>query len=151
MKVATAARERPDSRASPQTPCPEVQPDPSAVPVPTSSPAAIISPRFVGTVCTTAPPRARIASGAAISPSTKAIRQSRSRAAPGRASAPWVMPAMPAIFPNRPITITALIPIRMPPPSEAQGVKVVSVSMSACPVSGDCAVGASAKLYIQFL
>ena len=40
MKVATATIERRDSRASPQTPCPEVQPAPQTEPKPTRSPPA---------------------------------------------------------------------------------------------------------------
>ena len=40
------------------------------------------------------------------------------------------MPAIPAMRPKRPITITALRPIRMPPANEVQGVKAVAVSSS---------------------
>src|SRR5690606_20142356 len=42
-KVATAAIDRGDRRASPRTPCPLVQPDPSLEPKPTRSPAMMIS------------------------------------------------------------------------------------------------------------
>ena len=41
MKVPTATKERGESRASPQMPCPEVQPRLMRVPTPTRSPAAI--------------------------------------------------------------------------------------------------------------
>jgi hypothetical protein len=40
MKMMVAAIERADSRAKPQTPCPEVQPFPLRVPKPTSRPAS---------------------------------------------------------------------------------------------------------------
>ena len=43
MKMNVAMIERPDSRAKPQTPWPEVQPLPMRVPNPTSTPAIAIT------------------------------------------------------------------------------------------------------------
>ena len=124
MKVATAASERPDSRARPQTPCPDVQPEPSAAPVPISSPATAIIGRFDETDCSTGPATALTSRRAAISPATKLSRQPRSTAS-DMPTAPRVMPAIPAMRPKSSIIMTAESPIRAPPDSEAKGVNSV--------------------------
>ena len=66
----------------PQMPWPEVQPEPMPVPRPTSRPARAMPARLPETVCSTAPPDEREASGAATRPARKAKRQSRSDGAP---------------------------------------------------------------------
>ena len=48
MKIAVAAIERADSRATPQMPWPEVQPPPSRAPKPTSRPAAMMTVQLAG-------------------------------------------------------------------------------------------------------
>ena len=126
MKVRTAASERVDSRASPQTPWPDVQPEPSAVPTPTSSPASAIPGSESGTVCERSPPARPTKSGAASKPATKAMRHDRSPPS----TAPVVMPEMPAMRPKKSITRTADSPIRTPPKSEAQGVNSVATAGS---------------------
>ena len=50
MKTAVATRERVESRAMPQMPCPDVHPFASRVPKPTRSPAAITVNKLVGRV-----------------------------------------------------------------------------------------------------
>jgi len=129
MKVTTATAERRESRANPQTPCPDVQPDPTAVPSPTSSPAIVMPRRLSDTVCATGVPKSATTSGAAKSPRTKVTRQPASRGASfegrTRLSAPRVIPEIPAMRPKSAITMTALSPIRMPPKSDIQGVKSV--------------------------
>jgi multimeric flavodoxin WrbA len=55
-KVAVAAIERGESRAIPQTPCPEVQPDPSVTPMPTITPPTIKDVRDTGTSSGATPP-----------------------------------------------------------------------------------------------
>jgi hypothetical protein len=131
MKVSTATSERGESRARPQTPCPEVQPEPSPVPSPTNSPASPMPGRLSETVWTMVPPSSLKICGAAISPRMKVSRQPRSRGAPPIGTTapmtPLVMPAMPAILPKSPMTMTALSPINAPPTSEGQGVKSVAM------------------------
>ena len=79
MKIAVAAIERGDSRAMPQTPCPDVQPLLSRVPKPTRSPPTAITIRLVG-ICGTGSvkPSSAAESGAAIRPAMKVARQARS-------------------------------------------------------------------------
>ncbi|WP_198427080.1 exodeoxyribonuclease V subunit gamma, partial [Acinetobacter baumannii] len=80
------------------------------LPKPPTSPATSTPQRSPGTNGTTVPPSSMTSSGAAISPSRRATRQSRSRGAPftGRTAPknPLVIPEMPAMRPKRPITIT---------------------------------------------
>lgn len=134
MNVATAAKDRGDKRARPQTPWPDVQPDPTAVPIPTSKPAKAIPPRLSGTVWATPPVMTPTISGATIRPPMKAARQDQSCSVVwlGNSTliAPLVMPVIPAIRPNKTMTMIAEMPIRMPPNKEAQGVKAVATTGS---------------------
>ncbi len=73
MKMIVAAIERTESRAKPQTPCPEVQPLPMRLPKPTSNPPIVTSARLdVIAGRGSGTPASVARSGAAISPATNA-------------------------------------------------------------------------------
>ena len=71
MKVSVATMERGESRALPQTPCPEVQPPPSVTPTPTRRPPNASAAVGTGTSMTGQPPEtSRQRSGALTIPAT---------------------------------------------------------------------------------
>src|SRR6185295_10956275 len=81
MNTIVAAIERGERRAMPQIPCPDVQPLPRRVPKPTSRPVIATTIQLGGIAgAPSARPRAIKASGAAIRPAMKAMRQAQSLA-----------------------------------------------------------------------
>src|ERR1700730_14375265 len=122
MKMAVAVMERPESRAIPQMPWPEVQPPPSRVPKPTSRPAAITTAQLTG-ICGDgiAYPIQLAMSGAKMSPAVKAMRQPLSLIPKPRQ--PPNMPLMPATRPVNSINNTAERPISAPPIAAETGAK----------------------------
>ena len=123
-----ATIERGESRAMPQTPCPEVQPPPNVTPIPTRNPPMISIGVSIGTEISSAFSVNNVTTkGPETIPATIAARQDQS-VNPDGARNPARIPVAPMIRPSRAIDRTAANPINRPPPSDKNGVNVVSIN-----------------------
>src|SRR5262249_55036471 len=129
------ARERAESRETPQTPCPLVQPLARPVPSPTASPAMIATGTLTGEGWIRGPPSAAMAArGPRTRPARDAARQARSRAGrQGRREA-LSIPLIPATRPKVRNSTSAAAPMSAPPASAETGVKDVCTATTDTPL-----------------
>lgn len=127
MKVIVAMIDRGETRAMPQTPCPEVHPPPNVTPIPTRNPPMINIGVSIGTEMSGTVPVANVTTkGPETMPAMNAALQDQS-AIPEGVRNPARIPVAPMIRPTNAIDRTAANPINRPPPSDKNGVNVVSI------------------------